>query len=250
MWHFLISLLTSFIIWTFFFLTLIPLFLVYFLIWLITWSFDHQKRIPQAFLKLWTRVYLRVNPAWAFTIENIEGLPSCGPCIYIANHQSILDIALLMQLPVIFRWVSKIELSRVPFIGWVIWMNNHIMVRRGDKKSALKMAEACKDSLSQGISVFFFPEGTRSTQGKLMPFKEGAFILAKDTETPLVPLAIEGTGNALPRKSFRFQPRQVFTIRVLRIIDRQVIQANDPAQLAQLARDLISGALAHHPQAH
>jgi 1-acyl-sn-glycerol-3-phosphate acyltransferase len=227
--------LISLYIWSFILVTLTPLFVLYMLIWLIVFPFDSEHAVTQYYTMLWTRLYLTCNPGWRLKVEGKVG--GKRSYIFVANHQSVIDIALLMQLNVNFRWVSKIELSRVPFVGWVIRMNGHILVKRGDKRSVAMMAESCSDALKKGISVFMFPEGTRTSDGNIQPFREGAFILAKTVHVPIVPVVIDGAGEALPRHGFGFQPRQTFTVRILDEIPVETVQSLELTELINLTSE-------------
>lgn len=207
--------LVSVYIWSVIVLTTPVLFLLYMIIWFLAFPFDRNHVVSHYFTFLWTRIYLTCNPEWKLHIVNRKRIDPAKTYILVSNHQSIIDIALLLQLRINFKWVSKIELAPIPFVGWVIWMNNHILVKRGDKKSVLKMADACRETLARGISVFMFPEGTRSTNGKIQAFKEGAFILAKENQVPILPVVIDGGGQALSRHSFLFTPGVRFHVHVL-----------------------------------
>jgi len=242
----------SLYIWTFVLLSVLPIFLLYFIIWILVFPFDRKKIITQYYTVWWTRLYLTLNPGWKVRVDSREKINYNRNYILVSNHQSILDIALLLQLRINFKWVSKIELAGVPFVGWVIWMNNHILVRRGDKESVIKMAEACKEALASGISVFMFPEGTRTGNGELQEFKEGAFILAKDTGTPILPIVLDGSGNALPRKGFWFREKQTFRVRVLDEISPEMIGRLDVTQILDHTRHEMAEALAglRNPKSH
>jgi 1-acyl-sn-glycerol-3-phosphate acyltransferase len=226
--------LVSLYIWSFILVSLTPLFALYMLIWLIVFPFDRKHAVTQYYTILWTRLYLTCNPGWRLKVEGRKNIGPGRNYIFVSNHQSVIDIALLMQLNVNFRWVSKIELSRVPFVGWVIRMNGHILVRRGDKRSVTLMAESCSDILKKGISVFIFPEGTRTSDGNIQSFKEGAFILAKTVHVPIVPVVIDGAGDALPRHGFWFQARQTFTVRILDEITVETVQSLDLTELISM----------------
>jgi 1-acyl-sn-glycerol-3-phosphate acyltransferase len=234
------SFLISLVIWLFIFVSLLPLFMLHILLWILVFPFDRKKKVTHFFTMIWTRLYLTCNPGWKLRVQNREKIIRNSPCIFISNHQSIIDIALLLQLGVNFKWVSKIELAYVPFVGWVIWMNNHILVRRGNKQSVLQMAEACRNTLMQGIPVFVFPEGTRARDGQIQPFKEGAFLLARDNHVPIVPVVLDGTGDALPKKAFWLKPRQVFTVRVLDPVAYKTIERLDTGELMEYTRSVMS----------
>ena len=237
------SFLISLYIWGFLCITIIPLFLLFAFIWIVLFPFDHNKIVTHHYTALWARLYLAVNPWWKISIENKQKIRRNTPYILISNHQSILDVALLLQLYIRFRWVSKIELVGVPVLGWVIRMNKHIVVRRGDKQSIVQMAQACKRSLSEGISIFMFPEGTRSEDGTLKPFKDGAFILAKENGVTILPVLLDGASTALPRKSFFFRGRQHFRINVLDEITNETISKFTLEELIGHTWEIMTGGL-------
>lgn len=234
------SFLISLYIWLFIVFSIVPLFAVYFTLWILTRLFDRRQVVVHYYAMIWSRIYLLVNPGWKIRIENRERMEKDKAYILISNHQSIIDIALLLQLNVNFRWVSKIELARVPIVGWVLWLNNHIMVRRGDKISVVQMADACRKVIASGVSVCIFPEGTRSVNGNLQPFKEGAFILAKDNNTPILPVVLDGANKALPRNAFWFKVRQTFTVRVLEEIPVEEINRTSTVSMASYASQLMA----------
>lgn len=154
-------------------------------------------------------------PAWPVTIEGREKIKEDKTRIFVSNHQSQLDILVLFRLYVHYKWVSKSEIFRLPLIGWNMVLNRYIKLRRGDRKSiAAMMADATK-KLKEGSSIFMFPEGSRSPDGSLKPFKAGAFILAKELGLPIQPVVIEGTRFALPKYSIDYHGRHPIRVRVL-----------------------------------
>jgi 1-acyl-sn-glycerol-3-phosphate acyltransferase len=102
------------------------------------------------------------------------------------------------------KWLGKASLFRIPVAGWMMWMAGDIPVKRGDSDSAKEAMGACARWLARGVPVMLFPEGTRSKDGQLLPFKDGAFRLAIETGADLLPLAVAGTGTALPKHSWKF----------------------------------------------
>ncbi len=133
----------------------------------------------------------------------------------VSNHQSQLDILVLFRLYRHFKWVSKSEIFRIPLIGWNMVMNRYIKLRRGDKKSVAQMMSDSEDALAGGSSVFIFPEGTRSPDGRMKKFKPGAFILALKMKLPILPVIVEGTRQALPKYSVNFHGKHPIKVRVL-----------------------------------
>jgi 1-acyl-sn-glycerol-3-phosphate acyltransferase len=185
------------------------------LIWLVTFPFDRKLRVLHQFTCFWGSLYSWTNPAWPVTITGRENIRPGVAYVMVANHQSLLDILVLFRLFTHFKWVSKIENFRVPCIGWNMTLNRYIKLRRGDNKSIVEMMDACEKTLGAGNPIMMFPEGTRSMDGNLRPFKRGAFALAKKMNVPILPIVVEGTGDALPKAGFVLQGRHPITIRVL-----------------------------------
>ena len=162
-----------------------------------------------------------ISRVWSWSILkvcgislNIEGLNRINPqkrYIFIVNHQSNIDIPLLIQGLLAFqlRWLAKKELLWVPFFGWAMWAAKHIAVNRSDRSAALQSLKRAKQRIASGISLVFFPEGTRSPDGRLLPFKRGGFWLAVQTQTPVVPVTIDGSGALLPKGDWRVRRGQI-----------------------------------------
>ena len=124
--------------------------------------------------------------------------------VIVSNHQSLVDILVLFLLFRHFKWVSKAELFQIPLIGWNMWLNRYVRLVRGNRTSIRKMYGACEQHLEEGSSILMFPEGTRSPTGLMRDFKEGAFVLAQRKSVPILPLVINGSKNALPKRSLNF----------------------------------------------
>jgi 1-acyl-sn-glycerol-3-phosphate acyltransferase len=120
--------------------------------------------------------------------------------VILANHQGNYDIlALYGWLGRQFRWVIKQELRKVPFLGWGCAAIGHIFVDRSNSRRAIASLEAAKPRLTGGVSVLFFPEGTRSEDGRLAAFKKGGFFMARQLGFPILPLSISGSAGVLPK---------------------------------------------------
>ena len=133
----------------------------------------------------------------------------------VANHLSLIDILVLFRLFTHYKWVSKVENFRVPMIGWNMSLNRYIKLRRGNKSSVVKMLKACRETLDEGSSIMMFPEGTRSPTGRMRAFKTGAFEIAKEARRPILPIVIQGSANALPKRGFVLQGRHPIQVTVL-----------------------------------
>jgi len=122
----------------------------------------------------------------------------------VSNHESNADPFLISFLPWEMKWLGKASLFRIPVAGWMMWMAGDVPVRRGESDSAKEAMAACARWLARGMPVMLFPEGTRSRDGQLLPFKDGAFRLAIETGAEILPLAVSETGTALPKHSWKF----------------------------------------------
>jgi 1-acyl-sn-glycerol-3-phosphate acyltransferase len=153
----------------------------------------------------------RVSRAWAWflltaffirvKIRNAELIDSNKEYVFVANHLSVLDIPLYaVSCQNTFRFLSKAELAKIPFLGYVI-RRLYITVNRSDKADRGRSIEKMKDSLKEGISVFLAPEGTRNkTSAPLLPFKDGAFLLAVQSGIPIAVLTVVNTNRLLSPK--------------------------------------------------
>jgi 1-acyl-sn-glycerol-3-phosphate acyltransferase len=184
-------------------------------IWALTAPFDRRKRLLHQFTCFWASLYTWLNPAWRVHVEGREKIRRGVAYVMVANHQSLLDILVLFRLFVHFKWVSKIENFRVPFIGWNMSLNGYVKLKRGDRQSIGEMMSTCSRVLDDGSSIMMFPEGTRSPDGRLRAFKHGAFTLAQGSGCPILPILVEGTADALPKRGFVLQGRHAIRIRVL-----------------------------------
>jgi 1-acyl-sn-glycerol-3-phosphate acyltransferase len=157
--------------------------------------------------RFWTWMILKVGGI-SLKVEGLKHIDRRNSYIFVVNHQSNIDIPVLIQSLVGFqlRWIAKKELLWVPFFGWAMWASKHIIVDRSDSLNAVKSLKKAKERLQAGISIVIFPEGTRSKDGKLLPFKKGGFLLATQTNTLIVPVTINGSGATLPVGGWRLIP--------------------------------------------
>lgn len=140
-------------------------------------------------------------------LSGAEHLDKGKPCVLMANHQGAFDIfALLAYLPLHFKWVARKEIFKIPILGWAMAAAGYISIDRSGRRKALESVERAVAKIRRGASVLVFPEGTRSPDGRIQPFKKGGFTLAVKAGVPVVPVSIRGSRDVLPRGSLRVRP--------------------------------------------
>jgi 1-acyl-sn-glycerol-3-phosphate acyltransferase len=156
--------------------------------------------------RFWARSILWVSRA-KVSVEGIDHIDPGAAYVYMANHQSMFDIlALLGHLPVQFRWVAKKELFSIPIFGYSMARVGYISIDRSNRQSAIQSLHEAAEKIAQGVSVVVFPEGTRSSDGEIKPFKKGGFYLATGSGRPVVPVVIWGTRHVMPKGKLRISP--------------------------------------------
>jgi 1-acyl-sn-glycerol-3-phosphate acyltransferase len=159
--------------------------------------------------RLWGRSILWVSGV-KVRIIGLENIDPNRSAIYMSNHQSNFDIPVFFSaLPVQFRWLAKAELFKIPIFGQGMRGAGYISIDRSDRKSAMRSLARAAQSIRNGTSVLVFPEGTRSSDGALLPFKSGGFILAIDAGVPVVPMAVQGTFEVMPKYAKMIRSNEV-----------------------------------------
>jgi 1-acyl-sn-glycerol-3-phosphate acyltransferase len=174
-------------------------------VWLVTAPFDRGRyRAGRAFRQL-AVAHVAMNRLWHFETEGQPPDDPRRPYVVVSNHESYADIFLVSLFPWEMKWLSKDTIFRIPVMGWMMRMAKDIPVTRGQRESAIAALAECRDRLARRVSVMIFAEGTRSPTDELLPFKDGAFQLAIESQTPILPIAIAGTRNCMAKGSFAFQ---------------------------------------------
>lgn len=233
----------SVLVWLFVVITLILLFPIAVVVWVVTVPFDRKRKLFHLFTSVWASLYTWFAPFWKVTIENREKIDPDKVYVMISNHQSMLDILVLYRIFVHFKWVSKEENFKVPIVGWVMSMNRYVRLKRGKRSSILKMMEDGKKHLKEGSSLMIFPEGTRSETREMRRFREGAFRLAKDTGTPLLPIVLEGTGMALPKHGYIIRGKHKMVVRIMDEIPVETVREKTASEMKELAWEMMAGEL-------
>ena len=211
------AVLRSILIWSAIVLLTIVSFTLLIPISLLAWPFDPKKNAAHFVARTWARSLLRVNPACRISIEGEENLREIGgngAAVLCANHQSMADIVGLYYLGYPFKWIGKKELSYVPIIGWAMILAGYIFIKRGDKESIKACMAKSYEWLGRGVSITMFPEGTRTFDGRLKSFKDGAFRMSADTGRPVVPVVLHGTKDLVQKGSWKFSSRTRIVVRV------------------------------------
>ncbi len=157
----------------------------------------------------WARIIVWVSGV-RVDVLGLENLDARVPRVYMTNHQSFFDIfTLLASLPVDFKFLLKQELMRIPVLGFTMKRARYIAIDRSNPRKAVQSMNEAADRIKAGTSVVVFPEGTRSEDGRLQPFKRGGFLLALKAGCELVPVTIEGSNRVAPKGSLRIRPGRI-----------------------------------------
>jgi 1-acyl-sn-glycerol-3-phosphate acyltransferase len=230
----------SLLFWAFMLVTSVFLFPIALLIRAVTSPFDRRLAFLHLFSCFWASLYTWCNPLWSVRIDGKEHVEKHATYVIVCNHQSLLDILVLFRLFVHFKWVSKAENFRIPFVGWNMTLNRYIRIERGRTRGNLSMMRDAETTLKAGSSVMIFPEGTRSPGGRPGEFKPGAFELALRSGLPILPIAINGTAAALPRRGFRLRGKHAIRVRVLDPISPPWAPGADAGALGAMAHARIA----------
>jgi 1-acyl-sn-glycerol-3-phosphate acyltransferase len=220
------------------------------LVWLplmaIVWVFDRDpaKYYTGYLFRKVGKAMTRINPNWTLHISGNQNHDIRNPYVVVSNHLSQADIPLISNLPWEMKWVAKKELFSVPFVGWMMQLAGDIPVDRKDANRRISTLRHARYYLQRRCSVMFFPEGTRSKNGKLRRFTKGAFRLAIQAQTPILPLALDGTQDCLPKHSWKFDKASDIRLKILDPIDTTGMDRDDVDRLMEMTRNRIREQLA------
>ncbi len=225
----------SLLYWLYAVLSLAVLFAGLLVLYALTVPFDRRRVAIHMYSCAWAYMYVAFHPMWRARFEGREKIPWDRAAVIVANHLSLVDILVIYGLFKPFKWVAKGELFRVPFVGWNMVLNDYVRIWRGDRESVKKMMNHSREHLARGSSLVIFPEGTRSRDGRMLPFKDGAFRLAAEAGCPLIPIAIAGSEVALPKNGLIFRQRATIKLRVLDPLDPKAFASPDALKEAARA---------------
>lgn len=208
------------------------------LVRLVTAPFDRGRYAAGRLFRLLAVVHQRLNPLWHFEVSGTLPKDPRRPYVVVSNHESFVDILLISHLPWEMKWLSKVEMFKIPLVGWLMRLAHDVPLRRGERDSVVAALAACHDRLQRRVSVMIFPEGTRSASGEMGAFKDGAFRLAIEAGVPVLPLAVHGTRSALRKHDWRLG-RANARVMVLDPIDTTGMTIEDIPRLRDLSRERI-----------
>lgn len=211
------------------------------LVFVATAPFDSGRYAAGRFFRLLGVLSVKLNPLWKFSVSGDFISDPRRPYVAVSNHESYADIFLISHVPWEMKWLSKETMFKIPCFGWMMRMAGDIEVRRGERSSVAQAMQQARNRLAQRVSVMIFPEGTRSRNGELLPFKDGAFRLAIETQSPILPIVVAGTRDCMAKGTFRFQPARA-RARVLKPIETTGLTMDDVPSLRERTREVIADA--------
>ena len=212
------------------------------LVWACTFWWDHRRVAAHFMGTFWAWFYQFIVPYWKLEIEGREKIPWNRPVVMVSNHRSQADILSLFKIRRPFKWTSKAENFKLPFVGMVLTMTRSIPINRESLRSGSTFIARAESEINLGSSILLFPEGTRSKNENMRPFKEGAFLLAKKTSSPIIPIVHIGSENSFPGSSWIMGKSRI-RISVLEEIPAETVKDLDVKELMTLTRERMEAGL-------
>ena len=234
----------SFLFYIFVFAWSSMIYIVTFIALPLCYPFDKKRFVVHKLSKWLTDSFFGFGLVMKRKVEGIENLDPKATYVMVLNHNSMVDILSIYNLPLVFKWVSKKEVYRMPIVGRLLLAHGDIVINRASTKEAMQLVHTRgKEWLAKEASVAIFPEGTRSKDGEIHNFKAGAFILAKDAEVPILPIVLEGT-DRVARKGFFMNWSNRITIKILPPVSKQDVVERPIKEVMAEVHDSMVEALA------
>ena len=234
----------SFLFYIFVFAWAFIMYLITFVALVICYPFDKKRFVVHKISKWLTDSFFGFGLVMKRKVEGIENLDPKGTYVMVLNHNSMVDILSIYNLPLVFKWVSKKEVYRMPIVGRLLLAHGDIVINRASTKEAMQLVHTRgKEWLAKEASVAIFPEGARSKDGEIHNFKAGAFILAKDAEVPILPIVLDGTDRVF-RKGFFMNWSNRITIKILPPISKEDVVERPIKEVMAEVHDNMVNALA------
>ena len=203
------------------------LFVASFIALVVCYPFDKKRVVVHTLSKWITDVVFGLPIFMKREVIGLENIDPKKAYVMVLNHNSMVDIMSIYNLPLVFTWVSKKEVYRIPIVGQLRFAHGDIVINRASTKEAMQLVHTRGlEWLKKGACVSIFPEGTRSKDGEIHNFKSGAFILAKEAGVPILPIVLDGT-NTMVRNGWLMNWRNKITIRVLPPVSAEDVQNRD-----------------------
>lgn len=219
---------------------------LYLLSWIaffVCYPFDKRRVVVHRISKWITDVVFGLPPHMGRDVLGVENIDKNQAYVIVINHMSMMDIMSLYPVPLVFKWVSKREVYKIPMVGRLLYMHGDIVINRSNPKEAMQFVHTQGLKwLKKGASVSIFPEGTRSKDGEIHNFKAGAFILAKDAGVPILPIVVDGTNTM--RKGLWMNWRNRVTIKVLPPVSKERVEEASIKEVMAEVHDSMVNALA------
>jgi len=220
------------------FLYVLPATAVFGIIAIVVSFFSRTGNPVHIIARIWSKSILFVSGIEVF-VAGLANIDTSKSYIYMSNHRSNFDIPVLLGcLPIQFRWLAKAELFKIPIFGRAMQGAGYVKIDRTNRESAFKSIDEVAAKMKNGVSVMIFPEGTRSQDGNLKPFKKGGFVMAVDTGAPIVPVILRGTRSIMAKGSWRINPGKV-TLSIEKPIDTSDSTRDTKDDLIKNVRNVI-----------
>ena len=229
-------------LWIYFFVfaTMIILVPIALILRLICYPFDKSLYLIRIIYCFVSHIYIILSPFWRIKVDGLNKFHKNKVYVVVSNHQSMIDIIVIQHLYRKYSWVSKAENFSYPFLGWLMKISGDLKLERDNPQSPGKLVRNCSRKLSGGSSIIIFPEGTRTPDGEIKRFKEGAFRIAQLAKVPILPLILDGTREVLPKTGILMKASSKFRLRVLDEIPYESFKDEDTRQLADSLNKLMS----------
>lgn len=217
------------------------LYVASFIALVVCYPFDKKRVVVHTLSKWITDVIFGLPPKMGRDVIGSENIDPKQPYVIVLNHNSMVDILCLYKIPLVFKWVSKKEVYKIPLVGRLLFAHGDIVINRASAKEAMQMVhDKGKEWLKRGASVAIFPEGTRSKDGEIHNFKAGAFLLAKDAGVPILPIVLDGTTTMI-KGGFWMNWKNRITIKVLPPISAEDVEQRSVKEImAEVHESMVS----------
>lgn len=213
--------------------------------WLLTFWWDRRRIVTHMMGTFWAWHYQSLIVFWKLSLDGRKKIPWNRAVVMVANHRSLVDIIALYKVRRPFKWVSKAENFKLPFVGWVLTLTNSVQIKRDSLRSGHQFISRAEEEMKKGCSVMIFPEGTRSKSASMRDFKDGAFVLAKKMGCGIIPIVHTGTEKTFRKgkNSWILQGKADIRIRVLDEIPASKVKKLDIQQLNNYVRGVMENGI-------